>query len=82
MGIGKELFKIAVEGLIKMGYKKMMLECMTGNDTLNFYKKYLGVVDEKIDFPIKRVGTVKADVLLFENLEEVLLVLNGNTKKR
>ena len=39
MGIGKELFKIAVEGLIKMGYKKMMLECMTGNDTLNFYKK-------------------------------------------
>lgn len=71
-GIGKELFKLAVNGLKEMGFSKMELECMVGNDTLNFYKKYLGEVSETIDYPINGVGTVKVDVILFDNLNKVL----------
>ena len=62
-GIGKELFKIAVNELKKMGFNKMQLECMEGNDTINFYKKYDGIVESQIDFPIKNVGIVKADIV-------------------
>ena len=47
----------------------MQLECMEGNDTINFYKKYDGIVESQIDFPIKNVGIVKADIVLFEDLE-------------
>lgn len=76
IGIGKELFKNAVEGLKKMGYSKMYLECMVGNKTLNFYKKYNGVVESQIDFPINGVGTVRVDIVLFDDLNKILLMLN------
>lgn len=75
-GIGKELFKIAVNELKKMGFNKMQLECMEGNDTINFYKKYDGIVESQIDFPIKNVGIVKADIVLFEDLDKVNNLLN------
>lgn len=75
-GIGKELFKIAVNELKKMGFNKMQLECMEGNDTINFYKKYDGIVESRIDFPIKNVGIVKADIVLFEDLDKVNNLLN------
>lgn len=71
-GIGKELFKLAVNRLKEMGYSKMKLECMIGNDTLNFYKKYLGEVSETIDYQINGIGTVKADILVFDDLNKVL----------
>lgn len=70
IGIGKELFKMAIEGLIKLGYDKMYLECMVGNDSINFYTKYLGEIDETIDFPINKVGSVKADIVIFEDLNK------------
>lgn len=63
-GIGKELFKKAVNGLINMGYNKMYLECMSGNNTINFYKKYDGITQGVIDFPISNVGNVKADIVI------------------
>ena len=66
-GIGKQLFKIALEGLKEMGYSKMMLECMAGNNTINFYKKYLGEVVDEIDYPLNDGKIiVKADIMLFD----------------
>lgn len=70
-GIGKELFKKAIKGLIDMGYDKMYLECMSGNDTINFYTKYDGIIEETIDFPISRVGNVNADIVVYDNLKEL-----------
>ena len=75
LGIGKELFKRAVTGLKSMGYFKIQLECMTGNDTINFYKKYNGKIVSQIDYPIRTVGTVKADIVLFEDIDEVISLL-------
>lgn len=70
-GIGKELFKRAVNGLINMGYNKIYLECMSGNNTINFYTKYDGIVQEVIDFPISNVGNVKADIVIYNDLNEL-----------
>lgn len=83
VGIGKELFKIAVEGLIELGYDKMYLECMVGNDSINFYTKYLGEIDKTIDFLINNVGNVKADIVIFEDLNEVYkkLLSKGRVKE-
>ena len=81
-GIGKNLFKIAIEGLIEMGYKKMQLECMCGNKTINFYKKYMGIIESQINYPINNVGIVKADIVLFEDLEKTLEILNKTKKTR
>lgn len=78
-GIGKRLFEIAVSELKNMGYQKVELECMSGNDTINFYKKYTGNISSQIDYQIPGVGTVKADIVLFENIDEILELLN---KKR
>lgn len=77
LGIGKRLFKMAVEELMNMGYSKMQLECMSGNKTIEFYKKYTGVIVDVIDYPIKNAGTVTADIVLFEDLEEVFNKING-----
>lgn len=70
-GIGKELFKRAVNGLINIGYNKMYLECMSGNNTINFYRKYDGKIKETIDFPISNVGNVKADIVIYNDLNEL-----------
>ena len=69
-GIGKELFKIAINGLKELGYNKMYLECLQGNKTINFYKKYSGKIIETIDFPI-RDFVVKADIVLFEDINSI-----------
>jgi len=71
LGIGKELFKIALQGLIDLGYDKMYLECLQGNQAIGFYQKYGGQIIETVDYPI-RDFSVKADVLTFNNIEEVL----------
>lgn len=78
-GIGKELFKKGIEDLIEMGYSKMQLECMKGNNTINFYKKYEGHVVDTIDYPIKD-EIVKADIVLFEDINKILELLNNNPK--
>ncbi len=70
-GIGKELFKIAIKGFVNMGYNKMYLECLQGNDTINFYKKYGGKVIATVDFPIKDFS-VKADIVEFINIKDLI----------
>ncbi len=70
-GIGKDLFKIAIKGLIDMGYNKMYLECLQGNDTINFYKKYGGKIIDAVDFPIKDF-IVKADIVEFLNIKDLI----------
>lgn len=70
LGIGKELFKIAVRGLISLGHAKMYLECLQGNNTINFYKKYGGKVIDTVDFPI-RDFFVKADIVEFNNINNI-----------
>ena len=81
LGIGKELFRQAIIGLRKMGYNKMMLECMTGNHTLAFYQKYCGIISENTDYQIKNVGLVKVDIILFDNLDKVFEKINEETSK-
>ena len=71
LGIGKELFQKAIQGLQEMGYDKMYLECMTGNQAIDFYKKYDGIIVGQTDYPINSVGEVKADVVLFHDLNKM-----------
>ena len=80
-GIGKQLFKIALEGLKKQGYTKMMLECMDGNNTINFYKKYLGEVVDDMDYPLNDGKiVVKADIMVFD-IDKSLEVMNETKNK-
>lgn len=72
LGIGKELFKIAIKAFIDLGYDNMYLECLQGNDAINFYKKYGGKVIDTIDFPI-RDFTVKADIVEFKNISNIII---------
>lgn len=74
--IGKNLFLLAIKKLIELGYNKMELECMKGNNTLDFYKKYGGVELETIKRNIygKEVEVI---VVIFENIKEIL---EENTK--
>ena len=69
-GIGKKLFEMAVEGIVELGYNSMYLECLTGNKTINFYKKYGGTVVENIDYNISDFS-VKADILFYDDLNNV-----------
>lgn len=80
LGIGKELFKLSVQKLIEMGYKKMYLECLKGNIAIEFYKKYLGKETKTVDFPIKDFS-VKIDIVEFDNLNLVLNEINKVSHK-
>lgn len=80
LGIGKKLFKKGIEKLIEMGYSKMQLECMKGNNTINFYKKYEGHIVNTIDYPIKD-EVVKADIVLFEDIIKINELLNDELNK-
>ena len=81
LGIGKELFRIALEGLKELGYSKMMLECMRGNNTLNFYKKYSGEVVDEMDYPLNAGKiSVKADIMVFD-IDEALKVMDESKNK-
>lgn len=75
LGIGRDMFRMAVEGLMDIGYDTMYLECMTGNDSVNFYKKYGGIIVENIDYPISDF-TVKADILVYDDLSKTKELLS------
>ena len=70
LGIGKELFRLAVVGLMNMGYKTMYLECLVGNKAIDFYKKYDGEIIELIDYPISDF-TVKAEIVYYNHLRNL-----------
>lgn len=82
LGIGKMLFNVAVNGLKNMGYNKFYLHCLTGNKTLGFYEKYTGKVIDTIKYPLRDFD-VDADVVLFDDIDEVLNMLDSkNSNKR
>ena len=53
-----------------MGYNTVYLECLTGNEAINFYIKYSGVVKENINYPISDF-TVKADIVFYEDINKL-----------
>lgn len=78
-GIGKELFKMAVQNLKDLGYSTIRLTCLMGNKTINFYRKYLGegigVILSSIDgkyYP--------TDVVEFKDADATLNLLKGKRK--
>ena len=76
-GIGKNLFKIALEGLKEKGFTKLILECMSGNKTISFYEKYNGKIVDTINYPlIEGKLSVKAEVITFD-IDKALQVLNN-----
>lgn len=77
-GIGKELFKMAIEDFISMGYNKMYLECMKGNSTLSFYEKYDGRVVDTINYNIRDDINPETYIMTFDDLEKVLAKINKN----
>lgn len=70
LGIGKELFRLAVCNLIDLGFESLYLECLTGNKAINFYTKYSGVIKDNIDYPICDF-TVKADIVFYEDINKL-----------
>ena len=75
IGIGKELFRRASKGIRDMGYKTMYLECLTGNDAINFYLKYGGQIIENIDYKISDFS-VKADIVYYDKIRDVIKKLS------
>ena len=79
LGIGKNLFKIAVEGIIEFGYNSMVLECIKDNPSIGFYKKYDGNIVSEYKRKIDDFY-VDAYIIEFNNLKEVLNKLNYKNK--
>ena len=80
LGIGKEMFRLAIENLTKMGYDKMYLECAVGNEHLGFYEHYTGKITKTIDYAISDFS-IKADVLEFYDLQKILDQMNKKKVK-
>jgi len=55
---------------------------MQGNDTINFYKKYFGSIIDSIDYPIKDICIVKADIVEFADLHKTFLLLESKNNKK
>ena len=77
-GIGKKLFFEGISKLIDLNFNKMIIECMHGNDTINFYKHYDGKVIKTIDYYLKNNEKVKVDILEFNNIKNLLNKNNKN----
>ena len=76
-GIGKKLFKIAIKRLSDLGYKKMELECLKGNSTINFYKKYGGKIIETINDSIYNTP-VEVDIVIYDDLDKIKIWFRGD----
>lgn len=64
-GLGRKLFEAARDELKKSGYNKMIIKCLKGNPTLDFYK-YMGgqVIGE--DKMIMDNAVLEEDVLVYD----------------
>lgn len=80
-GVGRELFKISINDFIGMGKNNMTLECMVGNKTIDFYKKYDGVIVKRENYKINEEISVPVDMVNFNNLIEIRDKYNLNRKK-
>lgn len=63
-GIGRSLFEAAKNELVNMGYKQMIVGCLKGNPSLEFYKHMGGKVIEQKEFIVSGVLT-EEDILLY-----------------
>ena len=66
-GYGKILFKKAIEELVDMGYKDMVLGCLSGNPSNEFYKHLGGVFVDTATFSISNQELIE-NVYLYENI--------------
>lgn len=66
-GYGKILFNKAVEELKKMGYTSMIIGCLVGNPTNNFYKHMGGILVGTNDFSIPN-QMLKENLYYFDNI--------------
>ena len=80
-GIGKKLFFEAIKKLLDFGCNEMIIECMCGNNTINFYKKYGGQVINTKDYVLHNGEKVNVDVLKFEDITQILELENGKRRK-
>ena len=59
----------------------MIIECMCGNDTINFYKKYGGQVINTKDYVLHNGEKVNVDILKFEDITQILKLENVKRRK-
>lgn len=70
LGIGKKLFMIGIEELIKNGFNSIILNILDGNKTIAFYEKFGGkkVGSKQDDFG----GTkLTENIMYFDNLNKI-----------
>ncbi len=70
-GIGKDLFKTATKELINLGYKQMVVGCLQGNKTNNFYIHLGGKLIGTRVFT-RNDNKVIENLYLYENLEKII----------
>jgi GNAT superfamily N-acetyltransferase len=70
MGLGKSLFFAGVNELIGKGYKSMIINCLKGSPSLDFYRHMGGKTVGSRQDEIKGV-TIDEDILYFENLRYI-----------
>ena len=78
LGVGKLLFKKAIEELINMGINDMYLECIDNGPATGFYKKYDGQIINRINYPISSFS-VPANIFIFNDLKTILKTIEKNT---
>lgn len=76
--LGKKLFFAWINELIKLWYNDMILNVLKWNDTINFYKKYGGVVVwERFDEIGEKKIKIYEDIIYFKDIESLYLTYNS-----
>ncbi len=77
-GIGKALFLAAVQELVRQGYQTMILNCLKGNSSLQFYQHMGGtVIGERED--TFSGGILHEDIVFYKELDKIM---ERKTKKK
>ena len=69
--LGKKLFFAGIECLIEKWYNDMIINVLDWNPTINFYKKYGGVVVWEWTFQAGK-NLMKEKIMFFENIADIL----------
>ena len=70
-GYGKKLFIKAVEELVKLGYKDMIIACLQGNPSNDFYKYMGGKFVDTSSFVLPNQELIE-NVYYYSNISELL----------
>ena len=70
LGIGKNLFITWIIELIKLWYKDMIVNVLEWNQTINFYKKYGGIVVWEKYEPFGGI-ILKENILFFNDIKSI-----------